>query len=400
MQQSAPMHPARPRHTLAALLRVALYYGVAGFGGGYSVLAQLRRDMVEKRRWLTDEEFLVLAELSKSLPGTPATSLMALVGQRVGGVRGGVLAAGAFLVPSILLMMLLGAHYALIRNSTGLAVFFDGMNAAMVGVVAAVTLDLGRVALHTRRAAAIAIACALALAVHVVSEPILAAAAITVGGGVGWRRLRSAAAAAAPKDEAAAATDRVRSLFPFPLLLATLGTLGTLVQVFVPIGVMTFGGGLAMIPAIGRIVVDQQHWMGPKGFADAIALGQITPGPIAICATLIGYRVDGIAGALVATAAMFGPAIALAVAVGRSVDRFHGNPIVAGALKALAPIVIAMLLAATWSLGRAGVEGPLGIAVAVATFALLARVPSVSPLWPLVGGGLLQTIAVRVFHAG
>ncbi|HSN34568.1 MAG TPA: chromate transporter, partial [Ideonella sp.] len=237
-----------------------------------------------------------------------------------------------------------------------------------------------------------------ALAVHVVSEPILAGLAIFIGGAFGWRKLRSGTPAES-KEAVAPATERLPSLLPLPLLFASFGTLWALVQVFVPIGVMTFGGGLAMIPAIGRIVVDQQHWMGPKGFADAIALGQITPGPIAICATLIGYHVAGALGALVATAAMFGPAIVLAVVVGRSVDRFHGNPVVAGALAALAPIIIGMLLAATWSLGRAGVEGPLGAMVAVATFALLARAPRVSPLWPLVGGGLLQTVVTHFFHA-
>src|SRR5579864_3866932 len=120
--------------TLRAVFRVALYYGIAGFGGGYSVLAQLRRDLVERRRWLSAEEFLVLAELSKSLPGTPATSLLALLGQKVAGVRGGVIAAVAFLVPSAALMIGCGAAYPLMRKVQGLAVFFDGMNAAMVGV--------------------------------------------------------------------------------------------------------------------------------------------------------------------------------------------------------------------------------------------------------------------------
>lgn len=380
---------------MRAILGVALYYGIAGFGGGYSVLAQLRRELVERRRWLSDDEFLVAAELSKSLPGTPATSLMALVGQRVGGMRGGVLAACAFLLPSVLLMMLLGANYSLIRGSSALGHFFDGMNAAMVGVVAAVTLDLGRVALRSRRAAAVALGCALLLAVRLVTEPVVALFAIVIGGSYGLVRSRAAAPPPAG-DEVVRGSGRLRALAPVALLtMGSFGTLSLLAQVFVPIGVMTFGGGLAMIPAIGHMVVDQQHWMSAKGFADAIALGQITPGPIAICSTLIGFRVAGIVGALVATAAMFGPAIALAVVVGRSVDRFHGNAVVEGALAALAPVVIAMLLAATWSLGRAGVEGPLGAIVAVATFALLARAPRVSPLWPLVGGGLLQLAIAR-----
>jgi len=94
-----------------ALFRIALFYGIAGFGGGYSVLAQLRRELVEKRKWVSAEEFLELAEISKSLPGTAATSLLALLGQRVGGVRGGAVAAIAFLLPSMVLMIAFGAGY-------------------------------------------------------------------------------------------------------------------------------------------------------------------------------------------------------------------------------------------------------------------------------------------------
>src|SRR5579872_5962300 len=102
--------------TLRAIFRLAIYYGIAGFGGGYSVLAQLRRDLVDRREWLTKEDFLVLAELSKSLPGTPATNLLALLGQRVAGIKGGVVAAGGFLLPSMILMIGCGAAYSTFRQ--------------------------------------------------------------------------------------------------------------------------------------------------------------------------------------------------------------------------------------------------------------------------------------------
>jgi hypothetical protein len=105
------------RIPLGAVFRLALYYGIAGFGGGYSVLAQLRPDLVARRKWLTDEDFFVLAELSKSLPGTPATNLLALLGQRVAGVKGGFIAAGGFLLPSTILMIGCGAAYSLFRNT-------------------------------------------------------------------------------------------------------------------------------------------------------------------------------------------------------------------------------------------------------------------------------------------
>jgi chromate transporter len=376
-----------------ALVRLALYYGVAGFGGGYSVLSQLRRDLVENRKWVDAEEFLVLAELSKSLPGTPATTLLALLGQRVGGLRGGVVAATAFLVPSMALMMACGAAYGLMRRTPGLAPFFDGMGAAMVGVVAATTVDLAKSALRNRWDLLAALACAALLSLRIVSEPVVAAAAVAVG------ILRAVSTRdRAPRDEPPK-SERLQAVSPALILFgAGAGALVGLVRVFVPIGVLTFGGGLAMVPAIEHTVVVEERWLDRKTFADAVALGQITPGPVAICATFIGYRVGGVVGSLVATVAMFAPAILVALAVGHSIERFRRSPIVEGALRALAPAVIGMLAAATVSLGHASVESVVTGVVAAASFLVLFRF-RISPLAPLVLGGIVQVATAFVLRA-
>ena len=371
--------------SLRAITRTALYYGVAGFGGGYSVLAQLRRDLVERRAWLSSEDFLILAELSKSLPGTPATNLLTLLGQRVHGTRGGILAACAFLLPSTILMMICGAAYSLLRSAPSITVFFDGMNAAMVGIVAAVTIDLGRSAIRSRTDFAIALICGALLSLRVVSEPALAGGAVVVGGFAASLRSKSTTHDPGPTN---------RRLHGFALLApfaipGGVTSIAALVRVFVPIGVLTFGGGLAMIPAIEHVVVSEQHWLDAKAFADAIALGQITPGPIAICATFIGYRVAGVVGALVATLAMFGPAIAVALAAGHSVRRFRKSLVVQGALHALAPVVIGMLASATYSLAHTGIVGVVGAIVALVSFVVLLRFP-ISPLWLLTAGGLVH----------
>jgi len=370
---------------LGAIVRLALFYGVAGFGGGFSVLSQLRRRIVEQNKWITAEDFLVLAELSKSLPGTPATTLIALLGQRVGGVRGGALAAFAFLLPSTALMIACGAAYSTMRQTTWLAPFFDGMACAMVGVVAATTIDLARSALRNRFDVLAALACAALLALHVVSEPVIAFAAVAIGA------LRAIIGDRGAKNDEPK-SERLHAIgWPVVLGVAGAGALAGLVRVFVPIGVLTFGGGLAMVPAIEHTVVIQERWLDAKTFADAVALGQITPGPVAICATFIGYRVSGVVGALVATFAMFAPAIAVALAVGHSVDRFRRSRVVESALRALAPAVIGMLLAATISLGRASVHDALAAIVAVLALGVLVRFRA-SPLWTLVGGGIVFVV--------
>jgi chromate transporter len=383
----------RPRITLVAVFRVALFYGFAGFGGGYSVLAQLRRDIVERRRWLTAEDFLILAELSKSLPGTPATSLLALLGQRVAGTAGGLLAASGFLLPSTALMILCAAAYSLVRGASGLSLFFDGMSAVMVGVVGAVTIDLGRSALRSRGDILAAALCCILLAAGIVSEPALAGAACAIGAVV---RIKSQRRTPALSGDSPRADGRLHGFMPFaPALLGGgLSVLPPLARVFAPIGMLTFGGGLAMIPAIEHAVVFERHWLDAKAFGDAIALGQITPGPVAICATFIGYRVAGVAGALVATVAMFAPATAIVLIAGRSVERFRNSERIKGALRALAPAVIGMLGAATISLGRTSFGERINAALAAGAFIILLLRP-VSPLWLLVAGGFSRLLALR-----
>jgi chromate transporter len=288
-------------------------------------------------------------------------------------------------------MIACGAAYPLMRKAPGLAPFFDGMGAAMVGVVAATTLDLAKSALRNRWDIVAAIACAALLSFRIVSEPILAAGAVAFG-------VLRATTTRKKNDEPPRPSERLHSVALVPLLFGMgATTLVGLVRVFAPIGVLTFGGGLAMVPAIEHTVVVEQHWLDKKTFADAVALGQITPGPVAICATFIGYRVGGAVGALVATIAMFAPALAVALAVGHSIERFRKSALVEGALRALAPAVIGMLAAATVSLGRASVDQVLGALIAVATFAILARFKS-SPLLPLLGGGLVHVVFTLATH--
>ena len=292
-------------------------------------------------------------------------------------------------------MIACGAAYSLVRKAAGLSLFFDGMNAAMVGIVGAVTIDLGRSALRSRRDVGLAVLCGLLLATRVVSEPILAAGAVAVGAMRGARQAAPVSTSAFPPERGSEPpkSERLHGFMPFVALpLAFVGSLATLVvlvRVFVPIGVMTFGGGLAMIPAIEHTVVAEQGWLDPKAFADAIALGQITPGPVAICATFIGYRVGGVVGALVATFAMFAPATALALAAGHSVERFRSSPLVEGILRTLAPAVIGMLGAATFSLGSAAVRVHVDAVIAAVAFGVLLMRP-ISPLWLLVGGGAVR----------
>jgi chromate transporter len=130
------------------------------------------------------------------------------------------------------------------------------------------------------------------------------------------------------------------------------------------------------------------HWLTPQAFVDAMTLGQITPGPVVITSTFVGYMLGGLAGALAATLAVFLPAFVLVLLVSVSLDRFRSSPGIQAFLRGLQPAVVGLMAAATATLVRHGVHGALAAAVAVAAFLLLWRL-RVNPLWVVSGAGAL-----------
>ena len=378
-----------------AVFRVSLYYGVAGFGGGYSVLAQLRRDLVERRKWLSADDFLVLAELSKSLPGTPATNLLALLGQRVDGTRGGLVAAGAFLLPSTVLMTACAAAYSLVRAATGLSLFFDGMNAAMVGVVGAVTVDLGRYALRSGRDLVMALLSGLLLATRLVSEPILAGAAAAIGATLGALSAEPSRSSL-PSIESVRPppSDRLHGVLPFvaiPLVVTgSFALLAGLVRVFLPIGVMTFGGGLAMIPAIDHMVVIRAGLARSEGLRRCDCAGSDHPWPRRHLRNV--HRIPGCWRSR-RTGRHVGHVRARdrGCACGGPLDRSLPSRVPSSRACSVRsrPPSSECWAQQRFSLGRAAIGVPIDAAIGVLAFVVLVWRP-VSPMWLLVGGGLAR----------
>jgi chromate transporter len=174
-------------------------------------------------------------------------------------------------------------------------------------------------------------------------------------------------------------------------ILAKVALLLTLSTVFLRIGSITFGGGFVMIPLIEAEVVDSNHWLTHQEFVDATALGQITPGPVLITATFIGYRVAGTLGALVATISIFLPSFLMTVVAGSSLARFHTNKIVQSFLKGVTPAVVGLLVAAGISIGRAGIHTWIGMLIALIAGAVLVRYRP-NAIWVILGAGLLRFV--------
>ena len=202
------------------------------------------------------------------------------------------------------------------------------------------------------------------------------------------------------------ATSKLRSIALIPLLLLftwpvleKMVTVWHLITIFLRVGTVTFGGGYVMIPQIETDVVQVNQWMDHQTFADGVAFGQITPGPVLITATFIGYKVAGVLGAIVTTIAAFLPSFVMTVIAGTSINRFRTNFHVQAFLAGVAPAVVGMLAAAGVTLASSGVSGATGFGIATLACLLMLRA-KLNPVVIIFGCGLLQWAISRRFLEG
>lgn len=427
--------------TLAGLFLSFLKIGLVGFGGGIAVLAQIRALTVRKRHWLTDSEFAEAVALAQALPGTSAGNSVTYIGVRLRGWRGAAAAMSGFILPSMLIMIALAILYKHVHNFTGSEQFFHGLNGAVVALILVTAWRMGRNILTQHWQWLLGVLAFLAVAVleATVLEVVFAAGLIGIYVDSfaekqlrQWRSLRTLIrrrrtrirtrlakqrrlrrmnllrnpaplktqqyryeeTATEETEREESVTFRSISLFALALampLIAKLGLLVTLSAIFLRVGSVTFGGGLVMVPLIESEVVETHHWLTHQEFADAFALGQITPGPVLITATFVGYRVAGTLGALVATISIFLPAFVMTIAATTSLRRFRNNKQVQAFLRGVAPAVVGLLVAAALSVGRAGIHSWVGLSITILAIYTLVRFRP-NAFWVILGAGVIRVL--------
>jgi len=419
--------------TLGGLFLSFLKIGLVGFGGGVAVLAQIRALTVRKRGWLTDSEFAEAVALAQSLPGTSAGNSVSYIGLRLRGWRGAAVAMSGFILPSMLIMVLLAILYKHLHDLTGSERFFHGLNGAVVALILVTAWRMGKNILTRRWQWGLAVLGFLAVAVldATVLEVVFASGFIGIYFDAfgekqlaRWRALRTIVArrrtrirtrlvkqrrtrfetrppeaVEEEREEEREVSTTFHSIALFAVampIFAKLGLLLALSAVFLRIGSVTFGGGLVMVPLIESEVVNTHHWLTHQEFADAFALGQITPGPVLITATFVGYRVAGTLGALIATISIFLPAFLMTIAAGSSLRRFRNNKQVQSFLQGVAPAVVGLLVAAGLSIGRAGIHTWIGLTIMLLATVTLVRFRP-NPFWVLMGAGVLRLLIGMVW---
>ena len=277
---------------MRAFLRYFVGLGTWGFGGPIATVGYMQRDLVEQRGWLDRGEFLDGVALGQTMPGPLAAQVAMWVGYLISGAPGALAVAVAFILPSFCFVLAVAVVYAHNQGLDVVQALFYGIAPAVMAIIAIAAVKLARLTNRTdRRLWAITAVVGVITAVTGAEIALLfiAAGLLMMVWDAPPRFLQSRRAAPA--------------FVPFPLL-ATMGGLSapsaTLIALglfFLKAGAFIFGSGLAIVPFLREGVVHQHHWLTERQFLDAVAMGLITPGPVVITATFIGYLVGGLAGA-------------------------------------------------------------------------------------------------------
>lgn len=378
--------------TLRYLFLTFLRLGMTAFGGP-AMIAYIRDLAVGRECWLTKEDFQEGVALCQTIPGATAMQVAAYVGLRTHGVRGAVVSYVGFGLPAFLLMLLLSILYARMHTLPLIVSAFSGLQALIVAVIANAAISFGRTTLTGWRPGFIAlIAAALFwMAVHPVLILLLAAS-------LGMALHRKAAA----KFQAGSGAKLPAVLLPLACLIvaAVAGVvllawfrpaLAQLVMLMARIDLMAFGGGFASVPLMFHEIVEVHAWLSSPVFLDGIALGQFTPGPIVITATFVGYLLHGLAGACVATVAMFLPSLLLVIGVAPYFVRLRSSVWFRRATSGVLCSFVGLLVTVTIRFALQVRWDWMHLLLALA--ALMALWKKIDILWVILAGAFVSVVA-------
>lgn len=355
------------------------WLGATAFGGPAAHIALMRSELVEHRRWVDDATFLDLVGITALLPGPNSTELAMELGRRRAGTAGLLAAGMAFIVPAALMVTALAWAYT--RYGT-VAVIGDlryGILPVVAAIVAHAAHVLGRTAIRSPLTAVVGLGAAVAYVAGANELATLAVGAAVTGLWGNRHRLTSGTALVLPW-----AMSTFSAITPGGD--PDIG-LARLFGSFLRIGAVAFGSGYVVVAFIQAEFVDRLGVLGTDQVADAVAVGQVTPGPLFTTATFVGYLVHGVAGAVVATVAIFLPAVVLVALLGRFVAPGLRRPGLRPVLDGLNAASVGLIVGVAVELADQGLVDPLTIAAALLSLVALLAI-KLNPTW-LIGGGLL-----------
>jgi chromate transporter len=355
-----------------------LRLGATSFGGPAAHVALMEEEVVRRRGWLTRDEFLDLLGAANLIPGPNSTELALHIGAKVAGWRGLLAAGGGFVLPAVLITAAVAWAYVEYGTRPAVAGVLAGVQPVVLALIARAGWGLGRSAVKSGKLAALGVGCAAAALLGVHELVVLLAAGLAA---VLAARPRGALAVAPVLPVFAASTQPVG--------------LGPLFLAFLKVGGLLFGSGYVLIAFLRADFVDRNGWLTEQQLLDAVAVGQVTPGPVFSTATFVGYVLAGPEGAVVATVGIFLPAFVLVAATKPLVPRLRRSAAAGAFLDGVNVASLALMAVAAGQIGWAVRSWPAAAGFAVCLVVLLRT--RLNPTWLILAGA---AVGLAVGSAG
>ncbi|QSQ23095.1 chromate efflux transporter [Pyxidicoccus parkwayensis] len=381
-QPSATEASAPERSTaLKELALLFLRLGTTAFGGPAAHIAMMEDEVVRRRKWLTRDEFVDLLGAANLIPGPNSTELAIHIGHRRGGWPGLVVAGTCFILPAFFIVGTIAWAYARFGSLPRVDALLYGVKAVIIAVVLQALWGLLRTVVKTPLAAGVGVASVAAAFLGVNELLLLLMAGLAVflwrAGERKWRG-GGTTASLLPLWPVVPATGAIATAVPF--------SLSGLFLFFLKVGSVLYGSGYVLLAFLRSDLVERYGWLTEAQLLDAVAVGQVTPGPVFTTATFIGYVLGGPSGAVLATVGIFLPAFVFVALSGPLVPRLRRSWVAGAFLDGVNVASLALMAVVTWQLGRAALVDVWTVGLAVVSAVLLIRF-RVNSAWLVLGGG-------------
>jgi chromate transporter len=363
-----------------------LKLGITGFGGPAAHIGMMHDEIVKRRKWLSDQEFLDLLGATNLIPGPNSTEMAIHIGYLRAGWPGLITAGVCFIAPAMLIVMVLAAIYAQYGTTPQVTWLLYGIKPVVIAIIVQALWSLGKHAVNGWLTALVAGGVAALYFLGVNEIALLFGGGLIVMLALNLKRLRPRGMAAFLLPAGGLAI-LAQALVPFSLPLMFL--------TFLKIGSVLYGSGYVLLAFLRADFVVQYGWLTDQQLLDAISIGQVTPGPVLTTATFIGYLLGGTPGAVLATIGIFLPAFIFVAISNPWIPRMRNSAWFGGLLDGVNASALGLMGGVTWQLGRSSIVDPLTALIAVAALVLLVRF-KVNSTWLIAGGALIGLLSAAL----
>jgi chromate transporter len=373
---------AQAQVSLAQFTLYFLKLGCIGFGGPIALVGYMQKDLVDERKWISQEDYLNGLAFSQLAPGPLAAQLAMYLGFVRAGFAGATIVGVAFILPSFLMVLAIGKAYVAFGGTRIISALFYGIGAAVIAIIARSAIKLIKTSVKKDKLLW-AVFIILGLSTAITEKEIV------------WLFLAGGLLVMIARSDFSAWKRRT-SAFSF-LVPGTgvLSTTGPLFLFFLKSSLFVFGSGLAIVPFLHGGAVQEHHWLTETQFLDAVAVAMITPGPVVITVAFIGYLVSGIAGACAAALGVFLPVYLFVVVIGPFYKRFSQNVQVRSFVQGVTAAATGAIAGAVFVLAKHSIQDYWTVGIAVTTFLILLKWKVPEPIIIAVAGLLGVMIRLR-----